>query len=76
MTKDDATKLVNRSVSIILSCKTMEQLINAVKYADLVCRKISKEIGLLNHTQFISITERSIGFAQCQVKWNIERLII
>ncbi len=74
MNMNEANELVNRNVRVILSCETLEQLNVAVKYADLVYRKLSKEIGLVNNTQFMSLTERSIGFAQCQIKHKIKEL--
>ena len=73
---EEGTALVNRSMKIILSCTTLEQLNVAVKYADLVYKRISQTIGLVNNSQFISLTERSIGFAQCNIKHRIEELKI
>lgn len=67
---EEANKLVNKSMKVILSCKNLDQLNIAVRYASLVYNKISRTIGLVNNSQFISLTERSIGFAQCQIKCN------
>ena len=64
----EAEKLVQRSMTVILSCETLEQLGNAVRYSNLVYRKLSDGIGLVNNTKFIQLTERSIGFAQCNIK--------
>jgi len=71
---NQANVLVNKSMKVILSCKNLEQLSVAVKYADLVYKKISRTIGLVNNTQFISLIERSIGFAQCNIKHEIKPL--
>lgn len=68
MELEQANELVNKSMNVILSCKTSSRLEVGVKYADLVYKKISNNIGLLNDTRFISLIERSIGFAQCQIK--------
>ena len=67
---EEADELVNRSMEVILSCKTLKQLNVAVKYSDLVYKRLSKEIGLINNMNFVCLTERSIGFAQCLVKYN------
>jgi hypothetical protein len=74
MNKEEATRLVNRGMTVILSCETTDQLKTATTYADLIYRKLAREIGLINHTQFISLIERSIGFAQCKVKYNVKSL--
>ena len=71
---EEANNLVNKGMKVILSCKNIDQLDNAVKYADLVYRVLAREIGLINNTQFISLIERSIGFAQCQIKHTIKPL--
>ena len=68
MTEQEAKNLVNRAMKIILSCRSLDQLHVAVKYADLTYRKISKTIGLVNTVNFVRLIERSIGFAQCQIK--------
>jgi hypothetical protein len=71
MTNKEATDLVNRSIRVILSCETLHQLNVAVEYSNLVYRLIAEGVGLINNTRFISLTERSIGFAQCQIKHEI-----
>ena len=68
----EANALVNRGMSVVLSCKTLPQLESAVKYADLIYRKINKEVGLINNTKFISLIERSIGYAQCKINYEIK----
>ena len=70
MNIDDANALVKKGMSVILSCKTLGQLQSAICYANLIYRQISKEIGFANRTKFTPLIERSIGFAQCQIKAN------
>ena len=70
MTHNKAKELVNKSMKVILSCKTLEQLNAAVRYAGLVYKKLGQEIGLINNMNFVCLTERSIGFAQCQIKYS------
>ena len=70
MNIEQATELTDRCMSVILSCNTVNQLDVAVKYSNLVYRKLGREIELIKNTKFISLLERSIGFAQCKVKYN------
>jgi hypothetical protein len=72
MNKEEATRLVDKCMTVILSCETIDQLKTATRYADFIYRKLAREIGLINHTQFIALIERSIGFAQCKVKYNVK----
>jgi hypothetical protein len=74
MTQAEANKLVNKSMKVILSCKNLDQLHIAVKYADLVYRKLAQGVGLVNNTQFICLTERAIGYTQCQIKYTLKPL--
>lgn len=67
---EEANALVTKGMIVILSCKTTEQLEVAIKYADLIYKELSKEIGLVNDTNFSSLIEHSIGYAQCQIKHN------
>lgn len=70
MDKKEADALVQRSMEVILSCKTMSQLDTAVRYSNLVYKKLAYTIGLINNMKFVTLMERSIGFAQCQIKCN------
>jgi hypothetical protein len=74
MNIEEAKKLVNRCSYVIISCENRAQLDTAVKYADLAYKKLARGIGLINNTQFISLIERSIGFAQCKIKYDIKAL--
>ena len=67
MNKKEGKILVDKCMEVVLSCKTIDQLNIAVKYAGLVYKQLSKHIGLLNSTMFITRIERSIGYAQCQI---------
>jgi hypothetical protein len=75
MKQQEAVALCNRNMRVILSCTTLEQLTVAVRYADLVYRKLAEGVGLVNNTQFVSLTERSIGYVQCQIKHKIKPLL-
>ncbi len=68
MTKDEADKLVKKCMSVIVSCKTNEQLHLAVKYSGFAYKLLAKEIGLINNMNFITLVERSIGWAQCNIE--------
>lgn len=68
MNIEEANNLVNKCMSVILSCKTMPQLNVACTYAILVYRQLARELGLINNTNFVSLIERTIGYAQCQIK--------
>ena len=68
MNSKQADKLVEKTMLVILSCQTLAQLNNASRYASLAYEKLSKEVGLVNNSRFISKIERSIGFAQCNIK--------
>lgn len=63
-------KLLDKVMKVILSCHTEEQLLVAVMYSDLAYRSISNEIGGIDRTKFIGLVDRSIGFAQCRVKYG------
>jgi hypothetical protein len=68
MVISEANEMVNKAMKVILSCKSVDQLNNAIEFARLVHRQLSKEIGFVNSTKFHTLIERSIGFAQCQIK--------
>ena len=70
MNIEEADKLINKAMTVILSCKTMDQLKTAVLYSNLVYKVLSNEIGLGRTMKFITLIERSIGFAQCQIQEN------
>lgn len=59
--------LVYRAVSVILTCRTLEQLNVAISYSNLVYREMSKTIGRINSSKFRMYVERAIGFAQCNI---------
>lgn len=75
MDKQQAQKIVDKCMLVILSCKTHNQLCTAVKYSDFAYRLLQKEIGLINNMNFLCLIERSIGFAQCQIKGSHSELI-
>jgi hypothetical protein len=75
MELEEAEKLVNKAMSVILSCRTMDQLSNAVTYSRLVYKLLAKEIGLVNNSNFICLIERSMGYAQCRIESITERNI-
>ena len=66
-------QLVDKVMQVILSCKTLPQLNNAVIYASFAYKKISKEIGLVNSTKCIYLFERSIGYAHCKIITNSKK---
>ena len=68
MTQDEAKTLVDKCMRVIISCKTDEQLDIAIKYASFAYNRLSKGVGLINNTSFISLIERSIGYSQCKIK--------
>jgi len=63
-----ADELVNKSMKVILSCKTLEQLNVALEYSKLLYKKLSGEVSLSLKFRYLMLIERSIGFAQCQIK--------
>ncbi len=59
-------ELTNKTMYVILSCKTFDQLRVAIKFTELAYRKLSREgLATMKH---ITLLERSIGYAQCQIK--------
>jgi len=72
MDREEAKKIVNKCMSVILSCKNQDQLHIAVNYSSLAYRLLAKEIGLINNMNFISLIERSIGYAQCSMGNNAQ----
>ena len=75
MNREEAKKIVNKCMNVILSCKNQDQLHIAVNYSFLAYRLIEKEIGLINNCNFITLIERSIGYAQCSIGNNAQRKI-
>ena len=65
---EEANKLVNKSMKVIRSCKTMSQLKVAISHVDLFYNRISRTFGLVNGTKIMSLTDRSIDFALRQIK--------
>ena len=63
-----ADELLNKGMTTILSCKTYDQLINAISFCNLIYRRIGKDIGMVNKVNMHSLFERSIGYAQCNIK--------
>lgn len=72
MNIEDATKLLNKAMAVILSCETKTQLEVAVGYSSLAYRIIRNETLFTNNMQIISLMERSIGYAQCQITNGIK----
>ena len=70
MNNKEANKIVRKCMNVIVSCKNQDQLNVAVKYAGLAYKVLSREIGLVNNTNFILLIERSIGFALCNIGGN------
>ena len=70
MTEREAKTLTDKAMKVILSCNSMDQLNNAVQYANLTYRRLSNHVGMVNFTRFSMVIERSIGFAQCKIKAN------
>ena len=70
MTYEESESLVYKAMSVILSCRTMTQLNNAVTYSSLAYNKISLAMPAINRSRFIARIERSIGFAHCKIKAN------
>lgn len=62
----EAKAIVDKCMHVIVSCKNQDQLNIAVKYSRLTYKLLAKEIG--NNMNFISLVERSIGWAQCNIK--------
>ncbi len=59
-------ELTRKAMSVILSCKTLDQLSVAVNFAELAYRKLSRE--RLTTMKDITLIERSIGYSQCAIK--------
>lgn len=72
----DVDPLVLRAVTVILKCKTLEQLSVAISYSDLVLKEITKTVERVDESKFFMYVERAIGFAQCNIlsemKKNVE----
>lgn len=64
---EEGNALVEKAMKVILSCKTVDQLHIAMRYAGRVYSKLQREIGMINGTRFSPKIERSIGFAQCSI---------
>lgn len=64
---DNLDPLVLRAATVILTCKTLEQLSVAISYSNLVYREMSKTFGRVNESKFTMYIERAIGFAQCNI---------
>lgn len=65
METEEAENLVKKAMSVILSCKTQDQLHYAARYAGLAYDLLAKE-GLINMTSITSF-ERCLGYAQCNI---------
>jgi len=71
-TSDDILALQTKCSSVIVSCKTKEQLISAEKYAKLAYKKLSTmEYVSIEKSMFIGVIEKSIGFALCKIHYGI-----
>lgn len=68
MNEKEAETLVNKAMRVILSCRTMVQLNYAVRFSSLAYEQLARETGLINRMGFVNRIERSIGYAQCQIK--------
>lgn len=68
MNIDEADKLANKCVSVVLSCKNYKQLDNAIKYTVLTYKKLGKHRDLVNKVRFIAKIQLSIGFVKGYIK--------
>ena len=57
MDSKQAKELVDKCMNVIVSCKTNEQLNNAVKYSGFAYKLLAKEIGLINNMNFITLID-------------------
>lgn len=70
MTHKEANTLIDRTMKVILSCKTMEQLNAAIGYANLAYSELFRNGLSIERARFTPLIERSVGYAQCQIKHN------
>ena len=67
MTTDE---LKSKTMKVILSCETMDQLKNSVNYYNLAFTQMVKGLSLNERASILCILERSVGFAQAQIKYK------
>ena len=66
MTEEDADNLVAKVQEVLLSCKTMEQLDNAITYARLSYRYLAKHRW--QTTKHIILIQQAVEYALCLTK--------
>lgn len=67
MNRASAKKLVDKCMRVIISCENQEQLNSAVKYSGFAYKILAREMGLIHNMNFITLIERSVGYAQCNI---------
>lgn len=72
MNIEEGNALVSKVSLVILSCKTEGQLNVAIRYASLAYIQLAKTMGLANSTKCHVVFDRSIGYAQCQIKHGVD----
>ena len=70
MTLDEAKALTDRTMKIILSCKTYGQLKAARRYVAFVYRSFMDSFELRQIMRFVCTIEETLGFALCKVTRN------
>ena len=65
MSLDEAERLVNKCMTVLVSCKTRSQLKTAIRYTDLAYKRLIKESA--NSMIFIIEIERATGWALSKI---------
>jgi len=76
MNLHEAQSLTDRTMKIILSCKTYSQLKAAQRYVAFVYRSFMDSFELRQIMRFVCTIEETLGFALCQVNRNSKSIKI
>lgn len=69
---EEGKALVDRTMSVILSCKTEDQLTNAVKYVGFMYKKLFPPLSILERVEIVAKIEFTKGFAFGRLKHGVD----
>lgn len=67
MSKGTIQDLRDKTMKVILSCKTLDQLKYAIDYQSLAYKRLAPNCNSEVRYNFVQLTERCIGFAHARI---------
>ena len=68
MINNEMQIIIDKTMKVCLSCTTEVELKVAIAYRDLAYRMVMPKLNLQERVNVVIVVERSIGFAQCNIK--------